>query len=86
MHTKERLVEGGSVEVQRDQNGQYVAMYEPLLYNTQTGQYDVLPRQTQNLGMDRYGLDQQINKLMDGIRVIQQKNMQREMSGKKSNK
>lgn len=77
---------GGSVNVQRDQNGQYIASYEPLLYNTQTGQYDPLPRQYQNLGGDRYGLDQQINKLMDGIRVIRQKNMQREMASKKANK
>ncbi len=77
---------GGSVNVQRDQNGQYVASYEPLLYNTQTGQYDALPRQYQNLGGDRYGLDQQINKLLDGIRVIRQKNIQREMAGKKANK
>ena len=29
---------------------------------------------------------QQINKLMDGIRVIRQKNIQREMAGKKANK
>ena len=77
---------GGMVEVQRDQNGQYVASYEPLLYNTSTGQYDTLPMQYQNLGGDRYGLDEQVNKLLDGIRVIQQKNVQREMGSKKSNK
>ena len=77
---------GGMVEVQRDQNGQYVASYEPLLYNTSTGRYDTLPMQYQNLGGDRYGLDQQVNKLLDGIRSIQQKNIQREMGSKKSNK
>ncbi|MDB4301037.1 hypothetical protein N9926_01005 [Flavobacteriaceae bacterium] len=77
---------GGMVEVQRDQNGQYIASYEPLLYNNSTGRYDTLPMQYQNLGGDRYGLDQQVNKLLDGIRVIQQKNIQREMGSKKSNK
>ena len=86
-HAYEREISrGGSVNVQRDQNGQYIASYEPLLYNNQTGQYDALPRQYMNLGGDRYGIDEQINKLLDGIRVIQQKNIQREMSTKKANR
>lgn len=86
-HAYEREISrGGSVNVQRDQNGQYIASYEPLLYNSQTGQYDALPRQYMNLGGDRYGIDEQINKLLDGIRVIQQKNIQREMSTKKANR
>jgi hypothetical protein len=82
----EPVIRGGGVRVFQDASGNYIAETQPVVWDPETLNYSVAGSLSKNLGPDRYALDNEVQKIIEGLYLVANNNYGNEMNAKRSQK
>ena len=82
----EPVIRGGEIRVFQDGSGNYIAETMPVIWDQKIGGYKYVGSGSKNLGSDRYTLDNEVGKIIEGLNIVANQNYINEMNAKKSQK